>query len=212
MSLVRIDRYAKPGMASVNTYWLETENGLIVIDGQRELSSARAAHEQMSRSGKPILAVFLTHPHPDHFGGIGVFSPEGSHILVYGSAQTRASIEADRWGLVKASHEVVGDDFPAEMRLPTDVLADNQPVTIDGLTIDRAGRDGRRRSRGHDRALPARATSPVRGRYRPAPDDGVSSRRPLGSPGSVSFRRYASAFRMLRRSTPATESRAQLPT
>lgn len=46
------------------------------------------------------------YPHPDHFGGIGVFSPEGSQIPVYGSAQTRASIEADRWGLVKASHDL----------------------------------------------------------------------------------------------------------
>jgi glyoxylase-like metal-dependent hydrolase (beta-lactamase superfamily II) len=135
MSDVRIHRYAKPGMGSVNTFWIETSGGLIVIDGQRELSSARAAREEMKASGKPILAVFLTHPHPDHFGGIGVFSPEDSDIPVYGSAQTRESIATDRWGLVKASHEVVGDDFPPAVRLPTEILADNEPVVIDGVTI-----------------------------------------------------------------------------
>ena len=130
-----VQRFANPGMASVNTFWIETTKGLIVIDGQREISAAQSALAKMSESGKPIVAVFLTHPHPDHFGGIGVFSPPGSDVPVYGSAQTTESIRADRWGLVKASHEVVGDDFPDEVRLPTHVLADNQPVEIDGLVV-----------------------------------------------------------------------------
>lgn len=135
MSFVSIGRFARPGMASVNTFWIETTHGLIVIDGQRELSAARAAKQQMTATGKPILAVFLTHPHPDHFGGIGVFAPKGAGVPVYGSAQTRESISADRWGLVKASHDVVGDDFPAEVTLPDAILADSDPVEIDGVVV-----------------------------------------------------------------------------
>ena len=136
MSFLAIHRYFKEGIGSVNTYWIETSNGLIVIDGQRELSSARAARERMNNAQKPILAVFLTHPHPDHFGGVGVFSPEGSEIPVYGSAQTRESIREDRWELVKASQQLIGEDFPSAVRLPTHLLSDNQAVEIGGLILE----------------------------------------------------------------------------
>lgn len=132
---VRVNRWSAPGMGSVNTYWLEAANAVIVIDGQRELSKARLVKREIDATGKPIVAAFLTHPHPDHFGGIGVFAPPGSGIPIYGSRITRDSIAEDRWGLVKASHEVVGDDFPAQVSLPDQFLFDGQTLDIEGVRI-----------------------------------------------------------------------------
>jgi glyoxylase-like metal-dependent hydrolase (beta-lactamase superfamily II) len=61
-----IGRYADQGPSSVNTYWIETARSLIVIDGQRSLSRTHRALAEMQKLRKPIEAIFLTHPHPDH--------------------------------------------------------------------------------------------------------------------------------------------------
>ena len=127
---VNVHRWATPGLGSVNTYWIETDEAVIVIDGQRELSKARRVLADITKTGKPIAAVFLTHPHPDHFGGVGVFAPAGSGVPIYGSLQTRDSIAEDRFGLVKASRDVVGDDFPETVSLPDVIVADGDEVRI----------------------------------------------------------------------------------
>lgn len=105
-------------MGSVNSYSIETGDGVILIDGQRELSSARAALDHLNPHAKPIAAIFLTHPHPDHFGGIGVFVEAAPDAPFYASQATRDSMAADSLGLIAASHEVVGDDSPRRSACP----------------------------------------------------------------------------------------------
>jgi len=133
-SSLTIHRWTTAGLGSVNTYWLETDASVIVIDGQRELSKARKVLTEIDATGKPIAAVFLTHPHPDHFGGLGVFAPMNAGVPIYGSQQTRASIAEDRYGLVKASKETV-DDFPSEISLPHNDLVEGQKIVIDGVHL-----------------------------------------------------------------------------
>ena len=132
----RIHRWTTPGLGSVHTFWIEGRDGIVVIDGQRELSKAREARIEMGAVGKPVVAVILTHPQPDHFGGLGVFAPKGSGIPVLGSARTRDSMAEDRFGLVKASHEAVKDDFPAEVTLPDSLVGDGEVVHAAGLTFE----------------------------------------------------------------------------
>ena len=135
MDAPTIHRWTTAGLGSVNTYWIEGPSGVVVIDGQRELSKARQVLSEIEAAGKPIAAVVLTHPHPDHFGGLGVFAPAGSGVPVYGSRQTRDSIKEDRFGLVKASQEAVGDDFPAEVTLPDRLLEDGETIRVAGLEL-----------------------------------------------------------------------------
>jgi hypothetical protein len=57
---IKIGRYTEPGLGSVNTWWIEADRGVIVIDGQRELSKARKALREIEATGKPIVAVIRT--------------------------------------------------------------------------------------------------------------------------------------------------------
>jgi glyoxylase-like metal-dependent hydrolase (beta-lactamase superfamily II) len=54
----------------VNAYVVETRNGAVVIDGTLTVSDGRAVRERVEQLNKPLLAVLVTHAHPDHYRGI----------------------------------------------------------------------------------------------------------------------------------------------
>ncbi len=67
-----IHHYTSPGEAFfVNTYWIETLAGNIVIDTQFLIAQAQAVRAALDATGKLILGVIITHPHPDHYNGTG---------------------------------------------------------------------------------------------------------------------------------------------
>lgn len=70
MSDIRIHRYsAGPQGALVNAYLVETNRGIVAVDGTLAVSDGRALRAQVESLGKPFLAVLVTHAHPDHYGG-----------------------------------------------------------------------------------------------------------------------------------------------
>ncbi|MFN8050084.1 MAG: MBL fold metallo-hydrolase [Acidimicrobiales bacterium] len=64
-----------PGLGHVNCYALEDKNGFTVIDpGFPDPESATALESRLAQIGAPVSrvhTVFVTHSHPDHFGGAG---------------------------------------------------------------------------------------------------------------------------------------------
>src|SRR5262249_34242032 len=55
----------------VNAYLVETPGGVIAVDSTLTESESRAFRRELEALGKPLLAVLVTHPHPDHVAGIG---------------------------------------------------------------------------------------------------------------------------------------------
>src|SRR5688572_21265666 len=54
----------------VNAYLVETTNGIVAIDATLTVSDSTALRAQIDAFHKPLLAVLVTHAHPDHVAGI----------------------------------------------------------------------------------------------------------------------------------------------
>ena len=116
----------------VNSYLVELEAGIAAVDGNLLNSDVRAFRSRLDALKKPLLAVFITHPHPDHFNGISTLT-DGLEVPIYATADvTRVIAEtADakraQWG------PVYGDEWPEKTVHPTNIVADGETVTVGGL-------------------------------------------------------------------------------
>src|SRR4051812_34199648 len=76
-----------PGLRHVNTYVLEDERGLAVVDpGLPGKASHEALDSRLRSAGlrmKDIHTVVVTHSHPDHFGGAGLLQQQGADLLTH---------------------------------------------------------------------------------------------------------------------------------
>lgn len=117
----------------VNSYLLETPQGVVIVDTSLLNADIAALDARLQELGKPLLGVFVTHAHPDHFNGVHALVAE-REVPVYatvGVAKTiREIADAKRAQWVP----VYGDQWPAVTAYPTVELADRDPVVLDGVT------------------------------------------------------------------------------
>jgi glyoxylase-like metal-dependent hydrolase (beta-lactamase superfamily II) len=136
-----IHRYESPKMDAVNLYWLETNEGIIIVDTGRFLSQARYALEEIqaqASSNKLIIGILLTHPHTDHYGGLPVFAESaGKEVPIYASQITYDDMKNDGQGFIRARKELHGNDFPNhdEIPLPNRIVKDGEEIQLGGLTF-----------------------------------------------------------------------------
>jgi len=118
----------------VNSYLLETPNGVVVVDTNLLVSDIAALRARLVALHKPLLGIFVTHAHPDHFNGVAELVRERAvpvHATVGVAKTIREIADAKRaqWA------PVYGSEWPAETYYPDTELRDGETVSIDGLTM-----------------------------------------------------------------------------
>jgi glyoxylase-like metal-dependent hydrolase (beta-lactamase superfamily II) len=132
----QIHNFTSTPPAPVNSWIIESRNGVVIIDTQRTLSEANNALDEIRRINKPILGVIITHPHPDHIGGTAVLLNRTSNVPIYSTQLTYNIMKNDIGGLIAFAKRLHGNDYPDQVVLPNRIVKSGENVTIDGITYN----------------------------------------------------------------------------
>jgi len=137
LSTLPVEIYtSRPDAFFVNSYLIETSVGIVIIDTQFLISEARGLKAKLKATGKPLAAIFITHPHPDHFNGVGVLLEDVPNTPVYATQPTLDGIVAVEAAKRAAWTPVHGADYPTSTVLPNHILDSGESVTtIGGVTF-----------------------------------------------------------------------------
>ena len=132
MSEYRIHTYtaAEAGLL-VNSYLVETTDGVVLIDANLLLSDVRALAARIAALHKPLLGVFVTHAHPDHFNGLPVLA--GDEVPVYAAVDVADTIARIADAKRAQWQPVYGDEWPDRHRVPDRRLSTGDVVELGGL-------------------------------------------------------------------------------
>lgn len=131
-----VGRFAEAGPGAVNTYWIDAPEGLVIVDFQRDTASASEAIGRVEAVGKPVAALLLTHPHPDHIGGLDQFKRAFPGAPLYASRASADEIETDSRGYQKATRRALGGRAPARYPAPDRVVESGAALRIAGLDVE----------------------------------------------------------------------------
>ncbi|WP_157973444.1 MBL fold metallo-hydrolase [Blastomonas sp. UPD001] len=106
----------------VNSFIVETDDSVVVIDAQFLLSTARALADAVEAKGKPVAGIVVTHPHPDHFNGLPVLLERFGPVPVFANKPTIDVMVATRDAKRAAWTPVYGNDYPTADALPDRVI------------------------------------------------------------------------------------------
>lgn len=134
MSDIRVHTYtaAEQGIF-VNSYLLETPDGVILVDANLLVSDAHALAARLAALRKPLLGAFVTHAHPDHFNGLPYVVPQG--VPVYAHSDVAAMIgeiavpKREQW------QPVYGDEWPDRYRVPDHPVPSGEVVEMGGVRV-----------------------------------------------------------------------------
>jgi glyoxylase-like metal-dependent hydrolase (beta-lactamase superfamily II) len=112
---VRIHTFTAPDAFLGNsTHIIETEQALVVIDGQFVVPYATAFRAYADALGKPIERLYLSHGHVDHFFGIGaaftdveVHAASGTINVLRSTGEAMRAERATQYGPLVPDHIVV---------------------------------------------------------------------------------------------------------
>ena len=118
----------------VNAYLVETGEGIVAVDGTLTVSDGRALRARLDELGQPLIAVLVTHAHPDHYGGI-VELVGSDDVPVFATLGLDAVIRRDDAVKEQILRPMFGDEWPRERRFPNAVVPDHGALELGGVSF-----------------------------------------------------------------------------
>ena len=119
----------------VNSFLIETATGVIVVDTQFLVSTAQELGARLDALDKPLAAIIITHPHPDHYNGLPVLMRDRAPVPVYANRATIGGIRATQSEKRAAWTPVYGADYPMVDGLPDHALGADETLDIAGTQL-----------------------------------------------------------------------------
>jgi glyoxylase-like metal-dependent hydrolase (beta-lactamase superfamily II) len=123
---------SKEDGAFVNAYLIETESGVVAVDGLLTVSAANEMRTALDRLGKPLQAVLVTHSHPDHYAGLGQIVA-GHDVPIVAPQGVIDTITADDAIKDQIIGPMFGDEWPTKRIFPNTPIRDGESLTFDGV-------------------------------------------------------------------------------
>jgi glyoxylase-like metal-dependent hydrolase (beta-lactamase superfamily II) len=118
----------------VNAYLVETDRGVVIIDSTLGVSDGRALRARAESLGKPLLAVVITHAHPDHYGALTSVL-EGLDVPVIATEGVDRVIRRDDEAKERILRPMFGAEWAAQRTFPNRTVRAGQRMVFDGVTF-----------------------------------------------------------------------------
>ncbi|HVE85679.1 MAG TPA: MBL fold metallo-hydrolase, partial [Myxococcales bacterium] len=117
-----------------NAYLVETAKGVVAVDAPFTVSEAKKLRAELDALHKPLLAVLITHAHPDHVNGIGLLTAgtKARVVALSGVDKTLRAIDAPKRAYWKPIYK---DEYPDSTAFPTQIVKDGETLTFDGASF-----------------------------------------------------------------------------
>ena len=119
----------RDGPGSVNSYWLEGPDEILVFDTQGEIKLAERVVRRIRRTGKAVTAIIVS-----HFGGISAFVeafPDAELLMAEAVAD---QISRDPSGYGKRLRETQGEAYRAPPE-PTRLIENREQLSVSGVPV-----------------------------------------------------------------------------
>jgi glyoxylase-like metal-dependent hydrolase (beta-lactamase superfamily II) len=117
----------------VNAYLVEGPHAVVAVDSALTVSDAKQLRATFDALHKPLMAVLLTHGHPDHYNGITTLIEGLGDVPIYATEAVDRVIRDSDAAKEAQWKPIFGAEWPARRTFPTHVLHDADTLELDGF-------------------------------------------------------------------------------